>query len=92
MPQIFKVGSYLIYFWSNENKPLEPLHVHVSENFPSENATKIWISQAGRCLLCHNNSRIPKRKLRDIMDIIEARHSDIERKWKDYFKELRYYC
>lgn len=32
MPQIFKVGSYLIYFWSNENKPLEPLHVHVSEN------------------------------------------------------------
>lgn len=43
MPQIFKVGSYLIYFWSNENKPLEPIHVHVSENFPSENATK-WLS------------------------------------------------
>lgn len=79
MPQIFKVGSYLIYFWSNENKPLEPIPVHVSENFPSENATKIWISQTGRCLLCHNNSQIPKRKLRDIMDIIEARHADIEK-------------
>ncbi len=77
MPQIFKVGSYLIYFWSNENKPLEPIHVHVSENFPSENATKIWISQTGRCLLCHNNSRIHQRKLRDIMDIIEARHMDM---------------
>ena len=41
MPQIFKIGSYLVYFCSNENEPLEPIHVHVSEGFPSENATKI---------------------------------------------------
>ena len=31
MPQIFKVGSFVIYFWSNENNPTEPIHVHVSE-------------------------------------------------------------
>ena len=92
MPQIFKIGSYLIYFWSNENEPLEHVHVHVSENFPSEHATKVWISKAGRCLLCHNNSRIPKRKLWDIMDVIEARHTDIEKKWLDYFKTIHYYC
>ena len=67
MPQIFKVGSYLIYFWLNEGKPLEPIHVHVSE-------------------------RIPSRKLRDIMDIIEARYKDIESKWLSDFGELRYYC
>lgn len=23
MPQIFKIGSYTVYFWSNEGKPLE---------------------------------------------------------------------
>ncbi len=92
MPQIFKIGSYLVYFWSNENEPLEPIHVHVSEGFPSENATKIWLTQSGRCLLCHNNSRIPNRKLRDIMDIIAARHNDIENKWLMYFKEIHYYC
>lgn len=92
MPQIFKVGSYLVYFWSNENKPLEPIHVHVSEGFPSENATKIWLTRTGRCLLCHNNSHIPSRKLRYIIDVIEARHEDIEKKWVLYFKELRYYC
>lgn len=28
MPQIFRVAGYLIYFWSNENEPLEPVHVH----------------------------------------------------------------
>lgn len=37
MPQIFKVGNYIIYFWSNENDPLEPIHVHVSEGVPQEN-------------------------------------------------------
>ena len=58
MPQIFKIDSYLIYFWSNESKPLEPIHVHVSEGIPSENAIKIWITQKGRCLLCHNRSNI----------------------------------
>lgn len=92
MPQIFKIGSYLVYFWSNESKPLEPIHVHASEGFPSENATKIWLTQTGKCLLCHNNSKIPSKKLRGIMDIIEARHMDIENKWFSYFNELYFYC
>lgn len=42
MPQIFRIGSYLVYFWSNENDPLEPVHVHISEGRASANATKIW--------------------------------------------------
>lgn len=31
MPQIFKSGKYYVYFWANENDPLEPIHVHVAE-------------------------------------------------------------
>ncbi len=92
MPQIFKIGSYVIYFWSNENTPLEPVHIHVAENTPQENATKIWITQSGKCLLCNNNSRIPLKKLRCIMGIIEARHSIIVSKWFSYFQEITYYC
>ena len=42
MPQIFRIGGYLVFFWINENDPLEPVHVHVSEGKPSPNATKIW--------------------------------------------------
>jgi hypothetical protein len=41
MPQIFKIGSYIVYFWANEGKPLEPIHVHIAQGTPSENATKI---------------------------------------------------
>ena len=48
MPQVFKIGSYWIYFWANEGKPNEPVHVHVSEGNPEENATKIWRSEERR--------------------------------------------
>lgn len=47
MPQVFKVGSYWVYFWANENDPLEPVHVHVCQGAPNGNATKIWITRAG---------------------------------------------
>ncbi len=41
MPQIFKIGSYTVYFWMNEGIPLEPVHVHVAKGVPSKNATKM---------------------------------------------------
>ena len=72
MPQVFKIGPYWVYFWANENMPLEPVHVHVAEGAPTENGTKIWITKAGKCLLCNNASKIPERVLRNIMRIIEA--------------------
>lgn len=34
MPQIFRMGEYWIYFWTNENKPVEPIHVHIAKGKP----------------------------------------------------------
>ena len=34
MPQVFSVGSYLVFIWVNEGNPLEPIHVHISEKRP----------------------------------------------------------
>lgn len=48
MPKLFSVGPYSIYFWSNENDPLEPIHVHISEGRATKNATKIWITSTGK--------------------------------------------
>ena len=45
MPQVFKMGPYLVYFWSNENEPLEPVHVHISQGVPSRNSTKVWLTK-----------------------------------------------
>jgi len=92
MPQIFKVGSYVIYFWANENLPIEPVHVHVSGGIPKENSTKIWITKAGKCLLCNNNSGISAKALKNIIRIIEARNIEIIGKWYSFFGEINYYC
>lgn len=92
MPQIFRVGKYLVYFWSNEGEPLEPIHVHVVQGVPADNTTKIWITKTGKCLLCNNNSKIPNRMLRDIMDVIEARSKDVINKWYNFFGSITYYC
>lgn len=92
MPQVFKIGSYWVYFWSNESTPLEPIHVHVSQGVPSGNATKIWITQTGKCYLCHNNSKIPDRVLRNIMRVIEARSNEVIEKWDAYFGRIEYFC
>ncbi len=92
MPQIFKIGSFVIYFWSNENNPLEPVHVHVSEKKATANATKIWITSSGNALLCNNNSKIPDKILRNIIKNIEANSELIIDKWRDIFGEISYYC
>lgn len=92
MPQIFRVGSYIVYFWSNENNPLEPVHVHVAEGRATANATKIWISSTGKALLCNNQSKIPPQDLRRLIRIIEANSNMIIEKWVAQFGELRYFC
>ena len=92
MPQIFKIGSFWVYFWSNEGIPLEPVHVHVSEGVPTANATKIWITRARKCFLANNNSRINPHVLQNILRIIEARHEDVVAKWMAHFNEISYFC
>ncbi len=92
MPQVFKIGPYWIFFWADESKPLEPIHVHVAEGNPTPNATKIWITSSGKCLLCHNKGRIPDKALRNIMRIIEARSDSIVEKWLKFFGEISFYC
>lgn len=91
MPQIFRIGSYIVYFWSNENDPLEPVHVHIAEGRASANATKIWITSTGKTLLCNNNSKIPQRELLRMVRIIEANSTLILDKWYSQFGEIRYY-
>ncbi len=67
MSQLLRVGSYVLYFWSNGSAPLEPVHVHIAEGTASKNATKIRITGTGKALLCNNTSRIPNQILRKLM-------------------------
>ena len=86
------VLGYVIFFWSNENNPLEPVHVHVAKGVPGPNATKIWISEKGGCIIANNNSRTPDRVLSVIVKVIEARSREIIDKWADTFGKISFYC
>ena len=92
MPQVFRIGSYWVFFWTNEGVPLEPVHVHVAEGAPRANATKIWITRAGGCYLCNNNSGVPAVALHNIMRIIEARSDEVIAKWVEYFGDATFCC
>ena len=92
MPQIFRIGAFVVYFWSNENNPIEPVHVHVSEGRAIPNATKLWITSSGKALICNNNSKIPSKMLINIVRHIEANSDLILDKWQEQFGQLKYYC
>lgn len=92
VPNIFKIGNYYVFFWSNENN--EPIHVHVAKGKPMPNATKIWLTSRGRCVIVNNNSQIPERELNDILDVVSAQYFMICSAWKQHFKveQIKYFC
>lgn len=92
MPQVIKVGPYVIYFWLDEGRPLKPIHVHVAEGVPKPNATKVWLTQSGKAMLASRHSEIPAVELRKLIRVIEANVDEIQDKWKEYFGEIRYFC
>ena len=92
VPSLFRVGGYLVFFWSNENG--EPIHVHIVRGKPTPNATKIWLTSSGQCIVANNSSRIPEDDLNELLDIISAQFFMICRKWKEHFcvDEIRFFC
>ncbi len=92
MPIIFKLGRYLVYFWSNEGESREPVHVHIAIGRAGPNATKIWITKDGKAIVANNNSRIPESGLRRLIDGIEKDSAVIIEAWRKYFGEIRYFC
>ncbi len=92
MPKVITVGSYIIYFWSNENG--EPVHVHIAEKVPQEYATKVWITKTGGTILANNNSNIPEVKLNKLLGVISDNFFLICEKWVEKFgkETLHFYC
>lgn len=92
LPSLFLVGGYRVFFWSNENG--EPIHVHVCKGAPSPNATKLWLTSEGGCILASNGSEIPQPALNEMMDIISAQFFLICAKWKEFFlvDTIMFYC
>lgn len=92
LPSLFTVSGYRVYFWSNEEG--EPIHVHVCKGRPSPNATKLWLTKTGGCIVASNGSNIPPRELWELTEFISAQFFMICAKWKEFFvtDEIEFYC
>lgn len=91
MPKLFLFQGFAIFFWTAENG--EPIHVHVAKGKPSPNATKIWLTRNGGCLLASNRSKLNKRELANVMDFVMLNHRQICMRWRDYFHgDISFYC
>lgn len=85
MPKYAKFIGYYLFFWSNEGKPLEPLHIHVGKEV-HKNATKIWILSDGSTQIESNSENINAKDLRRICRLIEEHAKDIVKMWEEYFQ------
>ena len=47
-----------------------PIHVHVAKGKPTPNATKIWLTKSGGCILASNGSKISNKELNELMEFI----------------------
>ena len=81
-----KAYGYHIYFWSRENEPLEPIHVHFSKT-PHENATKYWILSDGTLLQENNNDNIPVNDLKRLVRFVSMK-KNIESAKKNWLKHF----
>lgn len=92
MPSLFIVSGYKVFFWSNENG--EPIHVHVCKGVPTSNATKIWLTKSGGCIVASNGSNISKKELSELMEFISAQFFMICSEWKKFFvvENIKFYC
>lgn len=86
------IGSYKVFFWSNENN--EPIHVHVTKGQPKANATKIWLTKNGGCIVADNKEKISSKELNNLLEIIQAQYFLICAAWKQHFKvdDIEFYC
>ena len=92
MPKLFTVSGYIVYFGSNEEG--EPIHVHVSKGRPTPNATKIWLTRTGGCIVASNGSQIAPKELNELMEFISAQFFLICARWKQFFvtNTIKFYC
>jgi len=92
LPRLFRIGQYVIFFWSNENN--EPIHVHISVSNPTPNATKVWLTKNSGCIVANNQNKIPQKDLTNLLRIIQAEFVFICNEWKVFFDTdtIKFYC
>ncbi len=79
MPNVWRHDGWRFYFYYNQGDPREPAHVHVRK---ANGEAKFWLEPN---VSLAESSGIDARSLRELLDLVEARHAMLLRSWNDYF-------
>ncbi len=93
MPVLFRSGSLVIYYWSNEGIPTESVHVHVSYNGEPNTADKFWLSKDGYFVPDKKNKCIKQRTAYRVLDsfISTGGIANLIEAWRCRFGDIRYF-
>ena len=86
MPKYRDLFGYIIYYWSNEGKPLEPIHFHIAKNLGGH-ATKVWIRQDGTLEVACKTPDVSEKDLKRILRVMELYLEDYIKEWEKFFGE-----
>ena len=92
IPQLICLARTGIYsFWTVLNRVRR---ISQKQFKPSPNATKIWLTKGGGCIVANNTNKIPKHHLNELLEIIQDNHSFICNEWKAFFdiETVTFYC
>lgn len=92
MPSLFEIFGYKVFFWAQDGN--EPVHVHISKGRPTINATKVWLTKSGGCLIANNNAKIATDELNKLLEILTTNYGTIIDEWKVFFQkeDINFYC
>jgi Domain of unknown function (DUF4160) len=80
MPEVIRIGPYIIYFYSNENQTIgEPPHVHVIDR--GRGLAKFWLSPVEFA----DGNGFNKKELKRIEKIVKENENLCLEKWNEYF-------
>lgn len=79
MSVVLRYKGHRFFFYSNEGKPREPLHIHVQHG---ELIAKFWLLPEIRLV---ENFGFSTSQLKELIEVLSENRSLIERKWHEYF-------
>jgi hypothetical protein len=75
-PTVFRVKGYRFFFFSREESRI---HVHV---YCGDGEAKFWLEPQVELAV---NSRLSRRQIKEIEEIIEDRYDELKQAWNKHF-------
>ena len=79
MPVVLRHQGYVLFFFSNEGDPREPIHIHVRA---AGALAKFWVQPA---VALSENHGFSETQLREIDRIVRDNARQITKAWHDHF-------